>query len=828
MLWNYFVTAVRNFSRHKLFSFINIAGLTVGLTCAIFIILFVRDEVSYDKWIPGTENLYRVEALFHLPGQKVLPSPSANFPIPDAMVAQIPEVKAGVHLEPYQLTVALGDRQFLDHVDIVSPNFFQVVQLPLIAGDRASLLRQPESAVISESMARKYFGTAPALGKTLLVGGKCEYGAGSLHKGCVIKEASVQVTGVMRDLPHNTQMTGDVFIPNTSAADPMSQKRKQDWLSNHGYGYVLLAPGADVKAVEAKTAALVDRNVDPKKIADIPLKGSQVLEPRLRPFRDVHLAGADFRGMTASGDWTMVYGFAAIGVLILLVACFNFTNLATARAMVRAQEISLRKVMGATRRQLVVQFLGESVLTAMIALALALGLSEVLLPAFDRLSGKSITLDYVSDWRLLLGLVAMAALAGLAAGIYPALVLSGFRPAAALRANTSRLSGSGLARTVLVVMQFAVSIGLGIAALVVFEQTSYARALNLGLAKDGVVIIEASGMPATSRQSFVHAIDADARMRGATHSSDIPFDQSQSNSVVQAPGQPANFLMRNIAVGPDFFPLYDISLLAGRTLTDTRAFDLFDVDGKPHNVMVNEAGAKRLGYTARGAVGKIFNDYDQTDGKLTLTPFTIVGVTSNFKIQGDRADVVPTYYMNDPGNETYISVRVPANDVAHALSAIDRAWHQFAPSVAIDRHFLNDDFEKQFETEEKQERVFTLFVGVAIVIAALGLFGLAAFSTQRRTREIGLRKAFGARTRDIVLLLLWQFSVPVLVANLIAWPVAYYYLRQWLDSYAYRISLSPLYFLGAGIAALVVAWVTVIMHAANVAKANPISALRYE
>jgi putative ABC transport system permease protein len=238
MFHNYLITALRNFSRHKLYSFINIAGLTVGLTCAIFIILLLRDELSYDKWIPGTENLYRVEGTFYVPGQPMFMGTSATFPEPDAMAAQIPEVKAAVHLLNRQMTVATGNRQFLDHVDVVSPNFFQIIQLPLIAGDRATLFAQPESAVITESMAKKYFGDAPAVGKMLRVGGNCEFGTEPELQGtCVIRQADVLVTGVTRDLPHNTQLTGDVFIPNTSAADPMSPGEKQKWLDNNGYAY---------------------------------------------------------------------------------------------------------------------------------------------------------------------------------------------------------------------------------------------------------------------------------------------------------------------------------------------------------------------------------------------------------------------------------------------------------------------------------------------------------------------------------------------------------------------------------------------------------------
>jgi putative ABC transport system permease protein len=828
MFRNYLTTALRNFTRHKLYSFINIAGLTVGLTCAIFIILFVRDELSYDRWIPGTENLYRTERTTTYPGQPRTVSSYTAFPAPDAMSAELPEVKAAVHLDRARMTVAVGNRQFLDQVDVVSPNFFRFIRLPLVAGDRATLLEQPESAVISESAARKYFGSRPPLGQMLKVGGLCEFGPEM--SGCTIREARVVVTGVMRDLPHNTQLSGDVFIPNTSAANPMSPGRKAEWAtSSGGWGYVKLRPGATAREVEAKLPALIDRNFDPGKTRGISLRGSQVEGYRLTPFRDDHLSTDRYGSLTPAGSWATVYGFMAIGVLILLIACFNFTNLATARAMVRAREISLRKVLGARRNQLVVQFLGESILMALISLILALAVVEMLLPLYDRMLGKPIALHYPGDWALLMALVAMAILFGLLGGSYPALVLSGFRPAATLRTNRAGQSGSGLLRSLLVIVQFAISIGLGIAALVVFAQISFARTADLGLDKDGVVIINAGGLDTTTQQSMVRALDADPAIKGATLSGSVPFDGQDWGSTVELPGEPGTTELRWFPMRPNFLSLYDIRLLSGRALSESRSQDIWREDSTAANVLINRAAAKRFGYSPQSVLGKSFYRYvTGTTGKVKQIRLTVVGVTDNFVFEDNTKQIVPTYYAYRP-DETYLmSVRVPAGGIPRALTAIDRIWHRFAPSTAIDRHFLDADFEKQFLADEQQGRVFGIFVGIAIFIACLGLFGLAAFSTERRTKEIGLRKTFGAKTRDIIWMLLWQFSIPVLVANLIAWPVAYYYLRGWLESYAYRISLNPLYFVGAGAAALVIAWATVVVHAAHVAKANPVHALRYE
>ena len=818
MFRNYMVTALRSFWRHKLYSFINIVGLTIGLTCTIFVILLVRDELSYDKWIPGTENLYRVSFNVYPPGQRPIHTSTASFPVPGAMQAEIPEVKAIAHLEARHMTVTVGERQFDEEMDVVSPDFFQVIRLPLVAGDPATVFRQPDSVVLSQAEAVKLFGHEPAVGKNIIVSG----GQSNLQPHALL------VTGIARDIPHNSQLTGVAFFPNTSIADPMSQERKQHWMDQSGWGYVQLAPGADVQAVTEKLKTIIDRNVDPMKLANLPIRGSTIMSPYLTPFRDDHLTSDNYGSLTPPGSWTMVYGFAAIGLLILLVACFNFTNLATAQATVRAREISLRKVLGARRAQLVVQFLAESVLTALIALILALALTEALLPIFDRMVGKPIAFHYLSDWFLVLSLVGMAVLAGLVGGAYPALVLSGFRPARVLRTNAARQSGSGKVRTLLVVLQFAVSIGLGIAAMVVFQQIAFARAVELGFNKDRLVIVNGNGLPETARDSFLRALAVNADIAGVAISDDVPFSGNRSNMAVQLPGSSAALTMRYVTTSPEFLKVYDIHLLSGRDLSRSRGADVGSYDGKSFNVLLNATAAKQLGFSPAEALGKIVTRLpgpDHPQGRATLT---VVGVVDDFKIDGAKLPVAPTAYLYVPSDVSEFSIKVRAANLPATLAFIDRTWHAFAPSVAIRRHFLNRDFENDFLAEQQQGKIFALFVGVAIFIAAMGLFGLAAFSTERRTKEIGIRKSFGARAMDIVLMLLWQFSLPVLAANLIAWPVAYYYLRHWLEGYAYRISLNPLYFLGAGLAALLIAWATVFVHARRVARANPIHALRYE
>jgi putative ABC transport system permease protein len=805
---NYLITALRSFVRHKLYSVINIAGLTVGLACAIFIILFLRDELSYDAWVPGSENLYRVESSWHLPGRDSDFETQVPFPAMPAMLAEIPEVTSATHLIPEDITAQIGDRQFLMTLAAVDPNFFQVIKLPLIQGDPATILAHPDSVVLSQAAAKRFFGATNPIGKTVLLGGS--------H--------AMIVTGILRDLPHNTQLAIDMMMPNTSSADiyyPPGSPARVAWPYLEGWGYVRLSPHADLSAVEAKLKPMLNRNV--KKAFGLDIPGGEIVHLHLTPFRDVHLAAF---GDTERGRWDTIYGFAAIAALIVLIACINYVNLATARAIARAREISIRKVMGAMRSQLMVQFIGESVIMALLALVLAFAVIELLLPAFDRLIGRAITYNVVANWPLTLGIFAVAIMIGVLGGIYPAFILSGFRPAA--RAN-SGAGGSPALRTALVVLQFAVSIGLGIAAVVIFSQINYSRQLDLGFDRHNLLAVKAESLSRSTRENLMQAMAADPAIAGVTGSDMVPFTDNVAVWSFTLPQSPQDLSARNMDISPNFPAVYDMKLLAGRALSPDRANDLFvNPDAKDPNpsanILINVAASRQIGATPAEAVGQAI--LVKRGG--AVHRMTIVGVVADANFDGMQNTIQPFTYYYAPDWVRVVSVRIKPGQTREGIAAVDRIWHRFVPAQAIERRFEDASFDRLFSDDEREGEIFVLFVGVAIFIAALGLFGLAAFSTERRTKEIGLRKTFGARTRDIVRLLLWQFSIPVLIANLIAWPVAYFYLRHWLQGFAYRISLNPLYFVVAGAAALVIAWATVIVHAAHVARANPIHALRYE
>ncbi|MGA7541236.1 MAG: FtsX-like permease family protein [Steroidobacteraceae bacterium] len=548
----------------------------------------------------------------------------------------------------------------------------------------------------------------------------------------------------------------------------------------------------------------------------------------MTPFRDVHLDSSGYwQNMTPAGSRITVYGTAVIGLLILLVACFNFMNLTTARATLRAREISLRKCVGASRRQLIAQLLGESVALALCSLALALVLVEVLLPAFADFLQRPIAFHYLADWPISLMVLGIAMGAGLLSGSYPALILSGFRPGSLLRTGGSGQPGSGRLRSALVVLQFAVSIGLGIAAIVAARQISFARRIDVGFDPYNIVIMRT---PYPHTQSFIEAVRKRAGVLGTalSDSNGMPFAQEYAHGhplgLVRVPGRPGTTLMSMMKVGPNFPPLYRIPLLAGRLVSDARSEDTLTDSFSPqytgHSILINAAAAARLGYTPKQAIGKtiIFD----------LNAVRIVGVLGNIKDSGALDPVKPMVFLNDRFHMQTISIRISGHDTPATLTFIDRTWRTFAPLSTPQHYFLSARYGLLYRSYQRQGVMLEIFVGVAVIIAVLGLFGLTVFTAERRTKEIGIRKVSGARTRDIVRLMLWRIAAPVLVANVIAWPVAYLYLRHWLDGYAYRIALNPVYFVAAGAVALLIAWATVYANTLRLARTSPVHALRYE
>ena len=824
MFRHYLQMATRSLVRHKLYSFINILGLVVALTCVIFVILFVRYELSFDTWIPGTQRLYRVELTERVPGAPQLSFATGPYPLGPAMRRQIPGVSGMTRLSSRTLTLTRGNRQFLEkNVDFVDSDFFRLVRLPFVEGDPHSALSQPESLVLSESAARKYFGKTDPMGRTLIT----NVGSCPRHETtCSRQTVALRVTGVVRDLPQNTQLTGNAFIPINSLANPDPSSMRQRWFYTRPFTYIKLAPGVKPAAILATMPRILDQDVTGvlRKMG-IPSRGSQAYRIHLTPFAQVHLSS--FRwpdNLTPPGSWLTLYGVVIIGILILLVACFNFTNLATARAALRAREVGLRKTLGATRRELTVQFLSEAVFLALLSLAVAAAAAEMLLPPVNGFLHRSIALNYVSDWRLDLMLIGVAMGAGLVSGLYPALILSRLRPRAALQGEAASAGGRVALRDVLVLMQFAVSIGLGIAAIVVYRQVDYARNMNLGFRRDHIVVIRNSGALAGERQAaFVQALRANPGVSQVGLGLLAPFSIHKVLATVQRPGQRSQLTFSLMPIGPDYPRTYGIALAAGRLLAASRGSDQMTnarLSRGTANVLINAAAARRLGFTPQNAVGRTIL-FDQSR-------VHIVGVLADAKTQGAREPVAPTVYAYIPGDAMEFSVRLRPRSVPQTLAFIDRTWHAFVPTVAIQRSFLSARFARLYRSDERQGKMFAVFVMIAIFIACLGLYGLVVFTAERRTKEVAIRKISGARTLDILKIMLWRISVPVLLANAIAWPLSYYYLKRWLQGFADHIWLNPAYFLGGAAIAMLIAWATVFVHTLRLSRTGPVHALRYE
>lgn len=641
------------------------------------------------------------------------------------------------------------------------------------------------------------------------LGGGCAFAFN--YPGCSPETRTLEVTGVLRDLPRNTQLVAGIVVPDSSSPGTKA------WKYGAAYGYVRLTAGARPQKVLQELKPILDATFHIK-VGNIEQTASELEHFHLTVFRDVHLTGGRYGGMTPAGSPATVYGFAVIALLIMLIASANFMNLATARATLRAREIGLRKLGGATRGQLVVQFLSEALLISVISLAVAMALVEVLLPAYNRLLAEPVGMQYLADWKLLAAIVGGTVGLGLLGGAYPALVLSRFRPAETLRSSDTAQTGSGAFRSALVLGQFAVSIGLGVAAIVVFRQINFVRELDLGFNRSHVVVISGmSNIAPAAREGLMRALGNGPGIIETALSDEVPFQSGNTfTGLLHALGSSQVFSARFIHITPDYPSLYGMRLLSGRLLSQTHGQDLSSGSGV-QNILINAETARRLGGSPAAAVGRI------------LVPVgRIVGVLADAKMGGVRVPVLPTIYLVDPVQATNLFVRVSSGELSQALPFIDRTWRSWAPGVAMDRYFLSSAFNDLFTPDERQGTVLALFVALGIFIACLGLFGLTVFTAERRTKEIGIRKVSGARTHDIVRLMLWRISVPVLLANVVAWPVAYYYLHRWLEGYAYRISPNPIYFLAAGAVALLISWATVFLHTLGLARTSPVHALRYE
>ncbi len=834
-MWrNYFTVAVRALAKNRAYSAINIAGLAIGMAACLLILLFVRYETSYDAALPGAENAYQFHTFIRDPdtGEELNLQMAAHVS-KAALQKDFPQIETAVYSMSSNPTV-IKDGQGLQmgRGQLVDGNLFDIVRMPFIAGDPANALQRTGSVVLNNEQATRLFGgTTAAMGKTLTL----------ITAG---KPQDLVVTGVVRKLRNTHMSTNFVARVDIAALNVDQPEFLNDWGWQSGWVYLRLRPGSDVAAMTAALPAWEKRNIPDQTSGRERYNQGDNADFAFVPIADVHLGRAQIGAMTPGNDARTITTFAIVALLILGMACVNFTNLATARAGQRAREVALRKVLGASRRQLIVQFLLESMLIAAVAMVLALAVVELTLPAIANFLQADLQLDYFGSQGVLLPVVALVVVVGLAAGSYPAFFLARFQPARVLKANKSsaEAEGSGRLRNILVVGQFAVSIGLIICTAIVHGQTVYARSIDPGFKRSGLIQIEAAGRTQTW-PVIPTLIEELKRLPGVSAVGRTTLPIAATNNVsrsVQVPGRSDPVNVDFYQVDDGLFQTLELKILAGRIFDrnrpgdeanfSTNSDDAVDraLASRGINVVANDLAIQRLGFKSpQDAIGKqVLTGVREEIGG--VMPTTIIGVVDNARFRSIREPQDPILFTYGTTWQGALLVRYDNVDAATANSRIETVWKRLFPDVPYDGRFSEDIVAELYAADDARARIFAGFAMLAVVIGCLGLFGLAAFTAERRTKEIGIRKVLGARTRDIVQLLVWQFSQPVLIANLIAWPVAWWVMRDWLNGFDARVALTPTPFILAGLLALGIATATIAGHAIRVARTSPIRALRYE
>jgi len=791
MFKNYLISTLRNMGKNRLHSFINVAGLALGLACVILILLFVRFELSYDSFNRNKDRIYRV-VLDSIHDDGPFPMAPTMLPLAPALRRDFPEVERAARIsERNSMLVRAGENRYYESLYFADPEIFSIFDLPLEQGNPASALSEPFSIVLTDVMAEKYFGRSDPVGRVLRINDRYDF----------------TVTGVLEEIPQ----TFHLRIKMLASFDSLRNEEKDRWDSwdtfSNDYTYILLASGADPTEFEGKLPAFQQKYA-----------GAETAEKQrlwLQSLQEIHFSSLNYDD-AVTYEKGPLYAFSAIAFFIMLLACVNFMNLATARSAGRAREVGMRKVVGARRAQLVIQFLTESFLLAFVAVVGAVGLVYLVLPRFGMFLNRQIAFDLLHDPGLVAMLCGIAVFTGFVAGSYPALMLSAFSPVRTLRSKLVRGGRRFSFRTVFVVLQFTVSIALIIATLSVYQQLHFMKSKNLGFFSDQVVTIPLQNSPLRQDpDAFKNAISNHAAVLGVTCASGTPGSGSSnaSNYVLDTPDGKKEIYIQTIYTDFDFVDTFGLKILEGRNFSKEFSSDR----GKTY--ILNETAARQLGWDS--PVGKQIARGGQNPGQ-------VIGVVEDFHYSSMRTKIRPMALNIRPTQFRYLAARVHPQDASQALNFLEKTWNKFAPEYPFEHFFADEKFDRYYRYEQKVGELFGLFSILAIVISCLGIFGMISFTAEQSTKEIGVRKVLGASAASIVLLLSKRFVRWVLTANLVAWPLAWFAMNRWLEGFAYRISINPLFFPLAGLTALAIALATVSYHSLKTALADPAESLRYE
>jgi len=807
MLRNFFKVSIRNLVRNKTYSFINILGLSIGMACSIIIFLFIFDELSYDKYHEKADQIYRVGIDVNMQGSE-LKAFVTGAPVGRTFVNEIPEVLKSTRVVKVQVNadeavVSYGDKKFVEeNLFFVDSTFFDIFHVEFIKGRSERVLNAPNQIVITQSIAKKYFGDLDPVGKSL-----------------TILDDEYIITAVIEDSPSNTHFHYNIL--GSLVTLPISEG--EGWMSNdYSYTYLIFEKGADPEVIKNKMLDVALKYIEPEiqKVFGVTMEeftsAGNTFQYMLQPITDIHLKSHTDFEIEANSNIVYVYIFSIIAVFILLIAVINFMNLSTARSATRAKEVGLRKVIGAQRKSLFYQFLFESVIMSFISLIVAMVIIESVLPYFNSFTLKDLSIGYLTNLYVLPALLLLAVLVGVVSGLYSASYLSSSKILNVIKGKVLSGGTSGWFRSLLVIFQFSISITLFICTFVIYSQLNLIRNKDIGFNKNNIVVIEKALALGESFDSFKNELESNPVVESVTASSTLPARmfgglplsvEGATDNKVYAP--------RMVSVDHDFAKAYELEIKEGRFFSEDFKTDTFAL-------VLNESAVKELGL--KNPVGKrLVTSFGNT------TYWTVIGVVKNFNFRSLHQDVGSLVLTSPYVNTTsLISVKLRSEVSDQSLDLIHNTWDKFVTDTPLDYSIMEDDFDNLHSEEFRTGDVFIIFSFLAIFIACLGLFGLASFIAEHKTKEVGIRKALGASTSKVVFLLLAQFTKWVLWANVIAWPIAYFFMRSWLNNFAYRVNIHWWTFILSAVLGLLVAAITVSYQAFTAARKNPVDSLRYE
>ncbi|MGM5468820.1 ABC transporter permease [Flavobacteriaceae bacterium LMO-SS05] len=811
MIKNYFKIALRNLWKHKGFTAINVIGLSMGLGCFIVIAMYVSDELSYDQFNEKADRIYRINSDIRFGGTDLNMAVSAD-PMGETLKQDYPEVETYVRFYNSNGSKLIKKgNEFINETRVTHADstLFDVFTLPAIAGDTKTALTEPNTVVITESAAKRYFGNADkAIGQTLETNDR--------------KKTLYKVTAVIEDVPKNSHFNFDFFFSMANVSYDFG-----NYLSHNFHTYIVLRPGTDYKAFNKNFKEVINKYVIPQASQFMEVssmeqfeKSGNKLEYSLIPLTDIHLKSSRGVELGVNGNIQYVYIFSAAALFILLIACINFMNLTTARSSGRAKEVGIRKVLGSEKKSLIWQFLTESTLIAFIAMGCAVGFVAISLGWFNGIAGKEMLISTLFQSKYLIFLLLLPFLVGLLAGIYPAFFLSAFQPITVLKGNISKGHKKNNLRNFLVVFQFSTSIILIIGTLVIYKQLNHIQTSQVGFNKNHVLVVENSGLSKPSRESLKSEIEQLNEVQSASFGGYLPVsDSSRSDTTFSTESvmtESNGFNMQIWNVDYNYIPTLGMEMLEGRNFSRSFGSDSLAM-------ILNEAAVKSAGFD--NPIGKkLYTTFGPNE---PAVPYTIIGVVKNFNFESLRQNVGPLSMIL--GNNSWSSIyRFNTSDVSSLVNLIENKYKALAPGMPFNYHFLDDSFDSMYHQEQRIGKVALTFSFLAVIIACLGLFGLATYIAEQRTKEIGIRKVLGASVTNIVTMLSTDFIKLVFISFVIATPIAWWFMNKWLQDFASRIDLSWWIFALTGITALAIALITLSFQAIKAAISNPVKSLRTE